>query len=384
MRKFLAIICVCIVVLGVVFLYSMAKIKEKKKKLYDNVALFQVTQGDISNEIVSSGYVYPSQIVKVGAQVDGQIKKILVKEGDFVTKGDILVEVDPAIQKSDLKNKEAQLSNARLLLEVEKIKLYKYKKIFERQRKLKKDGSGIPLDYDEAKSNLEMQFKNVEASKATVLQAETSVESAVTNLEYTTITAPSNGKVISIISSEGQTLVSSQNSPTLLVLANTSIMSIEAQISEADIFKVKKGQHVRFIPSGGESGLVYNGVIESISDVPKDFFSDSSSQSVLGISSSPVFYSCKVYINNDKGKLKTGMRGNVYITGDERKKVLTIPTSALTEVSKQGDNYVLKRTEDGFKKILITTGLRNDDYVEVLNGLKKSDLIARYPWQLSK
>lgn len=384
MRKFLAIICVCIVVLGVVFLYSMAKIKEKKKKLYDNVALFQVTQGDISNEIVSSGYVYPSQIVKVGAQVDGQIKKILVKEGDFVTKGDILVEVDPAIQKSDLKNKEAQLSNARLLLEAEKIKLYKYKKIFERQRKLKKDGSGIPLDYDEAKSNLEMQFKNVEASKATVLQAETSVESAVTNLEYTTITAPSNGKVISIISSEGQTLVSSQNSPTLLVLANTSIMSIEAQISEADIFKVKKGQHVRFIPSGGESGLVYNGVIESISDVPKDFFSDSSSQSVLGISSSPVFYSCKVYINNDKGKLKTGMRGNVYITGDERKKVLTIPTSALTEVSKQGDNYVLKRTEDGFKKILITTGLRNDDYVEVLNGLKKSDLIARYPWQLSK
>ncbi|EFA4129540.1 efflux RND transporter periplasmic adaptor subunit [Escherichia coli O13] len=384
MRKFLAIICVCIVVLGVVFLYSMAKIKEKKKKLYDNVALFQVTQGDISNEIVSSGYVYPSQIVKVGAQVDGQIKKILVKEGDFVTKGDILVEVDPAIQKSDLKNKEAQLSNARLLLEVEKIKLYQYKKIFERQRKLKKDGSGIPLDYDEAKSNLEMQFKNVEASKATVLQAETSVESAVTNLEYTTITAPSNGKVISIISSEGQTLVSSQNSPTLLVLANTSIMSIEAQISEADIFKVKKGQHVRFIPSGGESGLVYNGVIESISDVPKDFFSDSSSQSVLGISSSPVFYSCKVYINNDKGKLKTGMRGNVYITGDERKKVLTIPTSALTEVSKQGDNYVLKRTEDGFKKILITTGLRNDDYVEVLNGLKKSDLIARYPWQLSK
>ncbi|EFI5569989.1 efflux RND transporter periplasmic adaptor subunit [Escherichia coli] len=384
MRKFLAIICVCIVVLGVVFLYSMAKIKEKKKKLYDNVALFQVTQGDISNEIVSSGYVYPSQIVKVGAQVDGQIKKILVKEGDFVTKGDILVEVDPAIQKSDLKNKEAQLSNARLLLEAEKIKLHKYKKIFERQRKLKKDGSGIPLDYDEAKSNLEMQFKNVEASKATVLQAETSVESAVTNLEYTTITAPSNGKVISIISSEGQTLVSSQNSPTLLVLANTSIMSIEAQISEADIFKVKKGQHVRFIPSGGESGLVYNGVIESISDVPKDFFSDSSSQSVLGISSSPVFYSCKVYINNDKGKLKTGMRGNVYITGDERKKVLTIPTSALTEVSKQGDNYVLKRTEDGFKKILITTGLRNDDYVEVLNGLKKSDLIARYPWQLSK
>ncbi|EFJ3039749.1 efflux RND transporter periplasmic adaptor subunit [Escherichia coli] len=384
MRKFLAIICVCIVVLGVVFLYSMAKIKEKKKKLYDNVALFQVTQGDISNEIVSSGYVYPSQIVKVGAQVDGQIKKILVKEGDFVTKGDILVEVDPAIQKSDLKNKEAQLSNARLLLEAEKIKLYQYKKIFERQRKLKKDGSGIPLDYDEAKSNLEMQFKNVEASKATVLQAETSVESAVTNLEYTTITAPSNGKVISIISSEGQTLVSSQNSPTLLVLANTSIMSIEAQISEADIFKVKKGQHVRFIPSGGESGLVYNGVIESISDVPKDFFSDSSSQSVLGISSSPVFYSCKVYINNDKGKLKTGMRGNVYITGDERKKVLTIPTSALTEVSKQGDNYVLKRTEDGFKKILITTGLRNDDYVEVLNGLKKSDLIARYPWQLSK
>ncbi|MDQ9306121.1 efflux RND transporter periplasmic adaptor subunit [Escherichia marmotae] len=384
MRKFLAIICVCIVVLGVVFLYSMAKIKEQKKKLYDNVTLFQVTQGDISNEIVSSGYVYPSQIVKVGAQVDGQIKKILVKEGDFVTKGDILVEVDPAIQKSDLKNKEAQLSNARLLLEVEKIKLYQYKKIFERQRKLKKDGSGIPLDYDEAKSNLEMQFKNVEASKATVLQAETSVESAVTNLEYTTITAPSNGKVISIISSEGQTLVSSQNSPTLLVLANTSIMSIEAQISEADIFKVKKGQHVRFIPSGGESGLVYNGVIESISDVPKDFFSDSSSQSVLGISSSPVFYSCKVYINNDKGKLKTGMRGNVYITGDERKKVLTIPTSALTEVSKQGDNYVLKRTEDGFKKILITTGLRNDDYVEVLNGLKKSDLIARYPWQLSK
>ncbi|EAA9055841.1 efflux RND transporter periplasmic adaptor subunit, partial [Salmonella enterica subsp. enterica] len=217
------------------------------------------------------GILKPYQTVFVGAQVNGQLQKIYVKEGDKVKKGQILAVVDPSLQQSELINAQAQLDSALANKKVSEALLEQYRRELERQKIMKKEGTGTEAEYDVAKSQYTSQKEQIKINKAQIVQAEMAVQAARTNLGYTKIVAPIDGEVLGVLASEGQTIVSSQSAPTIFVLANIDKMIVETNISEADIQKVISGQKVRFNVSS-QPDHTYESILSVIQSAPREYF----------------------------------------------------------------------------------------------------------------
>lgn len=100
-----------------------------------------------------------------------------------------------------------------------------------------RDGSAVRSEYEQAKAQYDAQVQQIDVSDAQIVQAEMAVKTAQANLSYTRIVAPIDGEVLGIVTREGQTIVSSQTAPTILVLANLDTMQVQTRISEADVQK---------------------------------------------------------------------------------------------------------------------------------------------------
>lgn len=207
----------------------------------------QVDRGDIEKVVLATGTLKPSMQVNVGAQVNGQLRKLYVRQGDKVEKGQLLAEIDPTLQESDLSNATAQLASAKAQKLASQAMLVRYRQELNRQQAMMRDGSGVRSDVEQAQAQYDAQRQQVEMNDAQIVQAEMVVKTANANLSYTRIVAPISGEVLGIVTNEGQTIVSSQTAPTILVLAVLDKMLVQTRISEADIQKIQPGQPLWFM-----------------------------------------------------------------------------------------------------------------------------------------
>ena len=101
-------------------------------------------------------------------------------------------------------------------------------------------------DYDTAEANLATTNAQIGAVEAQLEQGKISVDTARVNLGYTKIVAPMDGKVVAIVTQQGATVNANQSAPIIIRLADLSTVTVKAQISEADVINVKRGQHLYF------------------------------------------------------------------------------------------------------------------------------------------
>ncbi|EPB9768529.1 TPA: efflux RND transporter periplasmic adaptor subunit [Escherichia coli] len=333
-----------------------------------------VTRGDIIKETFVTGILKPSKTILIGTQVNGQLKKIYVKEGEKVKNGQLLAEIDPSLQQAELLNARAQLEGAIATKKSAEALLKQYHRELLRQKKLKRDGAGIPLDYDNAMAKYESQKEQVSANEAQITQAKMAVETAKANLGYTKIIAPADGEVIGVIASEGQTVVSSQSAPTILVIADIDRMKVEVNISEMDIQNIKTGQPLRFYVSSNPK-VQYESTMGIIQQAPKAFLEEENTTQYNNVNQQPSYYTAMFFVNNNRRNLKIGMTTEVFIKNYEKKNVLRIPVEALIK-KVSDDKYLVKKIKDGkVIDLLIHTGVRNEQFIEVTNGLKEGDTI---------
>ncbi|EOZ1603752.1 efflux RND transporter periplasmic adaptor subunit [Escherichia coli] len=333
-----------------------------------------VTRGNIVKETFVTGILKPSQTIFIGTQVNGQLKKIYVREGEKVKKGQLLAEIDPSLQQAELLNARAQLEGAIATKKSAEALLKQYYREFLRQQKMKRDGAGIPLDYDNAMAKYESQKEQVNANEAQITQAKMTVETAKANLGYTKIIAPADGEVIGVIASEGQTVVSSQSAPTILVIADIDKMKVEVNISEMDIQNIKTGQPLRFYVSSNPN-VQYESTMGIIQQAPKSFLQQENTTQYDNINQRPSYYTAMFFVKNNRGNLKIGMTTEVFIKNYEKKNVLRIPAEALLEKISI-DKYLIKTIRDGkVVDLIIHTGVSNEQFVEVTNGLKEGDIV---------
>lgn len=196
--------------------------------------------------MLASGIIKPAVQVSVGAQVSGQLRKLYVRQGERVRKGQLLAEIDPTLQLSDLRNATAQLASARAQKQASEATLVQYRKALAREQAMSRDGSGVSSDLEQAQAQYAAQVQQIAVNEAQIVQAEMSVQTANANLGYTRILAPMDGEVLGIVTREGQTIVSSQIAPTILVLADLDKVQVQTRISEADIQKIHPGQPLWF------------------------------------------------------------------------------------------------------------------------------------------
>jgi HlyD family secretion protein len=305
-----------------------------------------VTRGNLIATINATGTLEPEEVIDVGAQVQGQIKKFgvdvtnsnkIIDYNSLVEEGTVLAEIDAALYAADVANARADLNvakadvlRAQADLDAAKSTLVLTTSIWDRDNKLYQKGGAIAKEdaeksknaYETAKAAVPAAEANLEKSKKTVDMKEAILKRAEVNLGYCTIKSPVKGIVIDRRVNTGQTVVASLTAPSLFLIAkDLTHMQVWASVNEADVGNIHPGQPVTF----------------TIDTYPNETFKGTVSKVRLNASMTQnvVTYTVEVSTDNpaDKdhpfGKLMPYLTGNLQFKVDERKDVLLVPNAAL-------------------------------------------------------
>lgn len=342
----------------------------------------RVTRGDIRETVLASGILKPSRLVAVGAQVSGRLVSLEVALGDKVAQGGLVAEIDSVNQQNELRTAEAALANVHAQRSERRATLKQAELALARQKKMVAQNAVSQADYEAAEAAVATTRAQIEALEAQIVEAEVAVEIARVNLGYTKITAPIDGTVLAIVTQEGQTVNASQSAPTIIVLGQIDVMTVRAEISEADIVHVRPGQAVTFTILGDPDHR-YEATLGGIEPAPESITGDSSistasaaSASGASSTSEAIYYIGTFDIANPDGRLRTYMTAEVQIELQAAKDVLTIPAAALTGGGGGSDSVQVVGAEGRIELRPVEVGLNNKITAEVRAGLSEGERVV--------
>lgn len=280
-----------------------------------NYVTASVERKDIQNLVTATGILQPRDYVDVGAQVSGQLKKLLVVVGQQVKAGDLLAEIDATVYLAKVDGIRAQLLNQKAQLGDKQAQLVLANIRVERQQNLFKDDATTKESLQTAEASAQSAASLLKALQAQIQQTESSLRAEEANLAYARIYAPINGTVVSITSRQGQTLNANQQAPTIMRIADLSIMTVQTQVSEADIGKLHVGMPVYFTTLGGQDYRWYS-KLNRVEPTPV-------------VTNNVVLYNALFDVPNDSKVLMTQMSTQVFFIASQAKDALVIPASAV-------------------------------------------------------
>ncbi|MGS3179175.1 macrolide transporter subunit MacA [Aeromonas dhakensis] len=343
-------------------------------KAPEPVLTAEVTRQDVEQTVLASGVLQAIEQVDVGAQVSGQVTYLAVEAGQKVKQGDLLAEIDPLIAQNNLKTAEADLASRRAQLKIKQAQLKQNELSWRRQQQMFRQEASSRADLENAEAQLAVTRAELQGALAEVDNAQIKVERAKTELGYNRIQAPMNGTVVSIVTRQGQTLAASQTVPTLLKLANLETMTVKAQISEADVTRVKAGMPVYFTLMG-DPDTRYHGTLRTVELAPTNI--NEQATSTTATNNAAVYYYALFDVPNPDHTLRVAMTTQVTIVLGERKQVLTIPQTALGKKLGENEYEVTLLKEDDQKETRrIKTGMKDDIKVEVVSGLSEQEKVT--------
>ncbi|WP_374649916.1 efflux RND transporter periplasmic adaptor subunit [Dongia sp.] len=329
--------------------------------------LADVSVGNVEDTVSAVGEIQPRDYVDVGAQVSGQIIGLGVKVGDEVEKGALVAELDARILKSQVAANQAQLLNLQAQLEEQQAEMQLAKEQYERESGLMAEDATSQDALDTAAANLRVAKAQIAAVKAQIKQTQSELEGDEANLGYTRIYAPMTGTVVSLDARLGQTLNANQSAPILMRIADLSTMTVEAQVSEADVSRLALGMHASFTTLG-QSDRHWSGTLRQILPTPEE---------VNGV----ILYDALFDVANPDQRLMTQMSAQVTFMVAGARNVTTVATTALRPVSDKslptGTYQVLLAENDGsFAPRNVRIGVKNRNLAEVVEGLQPGDRVV--------
>ncbi|MDI1261199.1 efflux RND transporter periplasmic adaptor subunit [Aquabacterium sp.] len=339
-----------------------------------------VTVGDMEDTVLASGTIKSFKDVSVGAQVSGQIKRLHVALGDRVQKGQLVAEIDSTTQQNAYQNAQAQIALLQAQLLAKQATLTQAELSFKRKKSLLAQDAGSAVDFEDAQAGLATAKADIAVLHAQIQQAKTSLDTARVNLDYTRITAPIDGVVVAVLAEQGRTVNANQSAPTIIKLSKLDTVQIKAQISEADVVRVKPGLPVYFTILG-EPNKRYEAQLKSIEPVPDSSQTDTNTSATsTSTSATAIYYNGLFEVPNPDGKLRVAMTAQVFIVLAKAKDALLIPATALSDKAVKGEYTVrVLEGEEGDQKVVprkVKVGLNNRVQAQVLSGLKAGDKVV--------
>lgn len=378
------------------------------------VAVEKAELRDIVETVSASGKIQPELEVKISPDVSGEIIGLYVKEGDKVSKGQLLVKIRPDIYESFLDRATAALNNSKANLANSEARFLQAEQAYQRNLKLHKDKVISDADFEQIKSNYMVSKADVEAARFNIKSAEASVKEAKDNLVKTTIFSPVDGTVSKLNVELGERVVgTSQMSGTeMMRIANLSNMEVNVDVNENDINRLSIGDTAN-IEVDAFIDTKFKGVITEVAN----------SANIVGTSADQVTnFSVKIrilaesyaHLMKDKSMpspFRPGLSATVDIQTDKKTKILTIPIQAVTvrddtssginsnkneqssenvtkansdnsKVKKQAEEheYVFIVENNKAKMIKVKTGIQDDQYIEILEGLDAGKEVITAPY----
>jgi len=380
-------------IVGVV-LYSKGKKPEGKE-----VETTKIIERTIIETVSATGKIQPETEVKISSEVSGEIIFLPIKEGDQVKKGQVLARVNPELYTSGYNRSVAGLSNTKAGLTQATAALAEAEANFKRNKPLFEKGIISKAEWDRIVATFETAKATKEAAYFTVQSASATVNEAKESLGRTTIYAPMDG-TISLLSAElGERVVGTQQmaGTEIMRVANLNSMEVEVDVNENDIVKISIGDEAN-IEVDAYLKKQFKGEVTSISNT----------SSTALTADQVTNFKVKVRILRDsyqdllEGKpenyspFRPGMTATVDIITKKKEKVLAVPISAVVVKSDTSANATqddiaksTKKMECVFVKVngkakikVIKTGIQDETYLEVLEGLKKEEEVITGPYTL--
>lgn len=275
-----------------------------------------VQRGDIEDVVTATGLLQPRDYVDVGAQVSGQLTKIHVEVGSDVQSGQLLAEIGAEQSAARVKANRASLRAQRATLAQRQVELVKAERDLRRQKNLLADEATTAEAVQNAETTVLSTRAQIQALEAQIEQADASMQVEEANLKYAKIYAPMSGTVVSISARQGQTLNANQSAPTILRIADLSVMTVQAQVSEADVSRLRVGMPVYFTTLGS-GGQRWQSTLKKVEPTPT-------------VTNNVVLYNALFDVPNPQRRLMTQMTAQVFFVVAQARGVLTAPMAGLT------------------------------------------------------
>ncbi len=378
------------------------------------VEIATVTKRTVIETVSATGKIQPEIEVKISSEVSGEIIALPVKEGQQVKKGQLLVRVNPELLDANLNRSQASLSNTKAGLSQADASFKEAKANYDRSSKLFEKGIISKSEWDRAIATYEGAQASKQAAYYNVQSASATVSEARDNLGRTSIFAPVDGTISKLDVELGERVLGTiQMAGTeMMRVANLNNMEVEVDVNENDIVKISIGDPAN-VEVDAYLKKEFKGTVTSISN------SASATLSADQVTN----FKVKIRILKESyadlmvGKpanyspFRPGMTATVDILTTQKQNVIAIPISAVvmrTDTTanrkvismddKKSDNddveeapvvknekryeYVFVKVGDKVQLRIVTTGIQDDTYIEVLSGLKKDEVIVTGPYTL--
>jgi membrane fusion protein, macrolide-specific efflux system len=280
------------------------------------------TRGNLEDTVTATGTLQPKEFVDVGTQVSGQLKKLLVDVGAVVTKGQLLAEIDPSVYQAKVDGDRAQLLNQQAQLADKQAQLALADLQLTRQQNLTREDATTADALQSAEATRKSALAQQDSIKAQIQQTGSTLRGDEANLGYTKIYAPIAGTVVSQAAKQGQTLNANQQAPIVMRIADLATMTVQAQVSEADVPKLRVGMDVYFTTLGGDNRRYY-GKLRQIPPTPT-------------VVNNVVLYDALFDVANPNQTLMTQMTAQVFFVASSAKDAVLVPLTALRPVAAEG------------------------------------------------
>jgi len=367
------------------------------------VRIEPVEKRDLVASVTASGQVRPQTKVDVASDVSGKITNLAVKEGQMVSKGQFLLQIDPQQAEASVTRAEAAMASAQAQAAQAKANLIQSQKSLERMAAMKKANAQLVSDeqIEQLRTSVDVNTAMAESSEHLVEQSRAALKEARTLLGKTTIYAPMAGRVTRLVVEQGETAVPgtfNKDAATLLTISDMSVLETKVKVDETDVARISIGDSA-VIQIDAFPDTTFVGRVTKISN-----------SSVKGVTTQAsadqaVDYEVTIQLLNPPAETRPDFSATAKVVTDTRKAVMSIPIIALTvrenEDLAKGDTAVglgrPKPTKDVGKKDVegvfvvgadnkvtfrpVKVGIAGEKHFEVMSGLKEGEKIVAGTYQ---
>ncbi|MDH1702484.1 efflux RND transporter periplasmic adaptor subunit [Comamonas terrigena] len=340
-----------------------------------------VARGDVEATVTAIGTLQPRRYVDVGAQVSGQITRLLVAPGTTVEKGALLVEIDPSVQRATVDAGRASLAGLRAQLAEQQAQHRLAQQQWERQQQMAREGATRDEDVQSAQAQLAGAAARIEHLKAQIEQTQATLKADEARLGYTRIYAPMAGTVVTVEAREGQTLNATYQTPNILRIADLTAMTVWTDVSEADVRRVKPGMPVYFTTlgsAGQDKPRRWSSEVRQVLPAPSASVAPAgNAANAPAAATKAVAYTVLFDVDNLDAELMPQMTAQVVFVAERAPQALTVPLVALQPDAKGGGQVVRVLNARGQPESrAVQTGVRSRHQVAVLQGLEEGEKVV--------
>lgn len=308
-----------VVVLAAVVVANVAKGQGGRQ----GVQVETVALGDISSTVRAPAKVQPETHVKLSANVPGEVVRVAVKEGDWVQKGQFLLELDGTQYRAQLRQNQAALDAAKSSLRLSEVALEQAESDLRRKEQLFERKLVSPQEIETARTNRNTERARVDVNQEEVARANAAILSAQDNLRKTVFTAPIAGTVTQLNVERGEiVMIGTMNNPgtVILSIADLRRMKVEADVDETDVAGIRIGQTAT-VKVDALPDTTLTGKVVEIANSPK--------VTELGTQEQQTNFVVDVMIDNPPSTLRPGMTADVEIKTGTKTGVLHVPIQSV-------------------------------------------------------